>query len=144
MCSVDRLTYHRTQLINLTSNRTICQMPSPCPLTFRVSSIKHLTLIHFPSPFLYPNIQHQIPTRHIPSFGGAWGGTTFSLYFCFRRAWGDRPSLLQIPYCLVWNTHFNPYFLTLLCSICTPPGTSPPLEGLGEALPFILFCPHFL
>ena len=66
MCSVDRLTWHRTQLINLTSNRAICQMPSPCPLTFKVSSIKHWTPIPIHRPFHYPNIQHQIPTRHIP------------------------------------------------------------------------------
>ena len=67
MCSVDRLTYHRTQLINLTSNQLICQMPSPCTLTFKVSSIKHWIPIQIPPPFHYPNAQHQIPTRHIPT-----------------------------------------------------------------------------
>ena len=62
-----RPTYlHRIQVYGLTSNRAICQMPSPCPLTFRVSSIKHQTLIHFPSPFLYPNIPYQIPHQVHP------------------------------------------------------------------------------
>ena len=66
MCSIDQLTQHRTRVINLTSNQLMCQMPLPCTLTFKVSSIKHQTLIHFPSPFLYPNIQHQIPRQAHP------------------------------------------------------------------------------
>ncbi len=65
--TTDRLTCHKIRVYDLTSNQLICQMPSPCPLTFKVSSIKHWTLIPTPPPFHYPNAQHQIPTRHIPT-----------------------------------------------------------------------------
>ena len=66
MCSIDQLTYHRTRVINLTSNQLMCQKPLPCPLTFRVSSIKHWTLIPIPPPFHYPNTPYQIPHQAHP------------------------------------------------------------------------------
>ena len=60
---------------------------------------------------------------YIPSFGGAWGGTTFSLYFCFGGAWGGC-HLHTVLLLFFVNSFLNPTFLSFNC--VTSPAQNPP------------------
>ena len=85
--------------------------------------------------------------RYIPSFGGAWGGPSpLSFiplhYYIKRQLPHSLPSislkypLQQVKYIALSSTHHQQTTTPNL----TPPGTSPPSEGLGEAaLPPFLF-----
>ena len=93
--------------------------------------------------------------RYIPSFGGAWGGPSpLSFiplhYYIKRQLPHSLPSislkypLQQVKYIALSSTHHQQTTTPNL----TPPGTSPPSEGLGEAaLSFFKYfrpLPHLL
>ena len=64
------------------------------------------------------------PARHIPSFGGAWGGTTSSHLFLFRRGLG-RPLFGLGPFLLNNLYIFSPLFFIFppppfFPSLCNP------------------------